>query len=79
MQNSAVLAEELTSSKEIYNEIIERILAICEEDIDTAEIHSWILGGSSSLSMCFVGDNCPNKYRNAVVNIIKEVESNYNF
>lgn len=77
MQNSPVFAREYYSSKKMYDEIIERIISICGDDLNIDEIHSWILGGSSTLSMCFVGDDCPNKYREIVMKIIKEVESNY--
>ncbi|MGB5989117.1 MAG: hypothetical protein WBG43_05215 [Marinifilaceae bacterium] len=77
MRNSAMPVKGQSTSIKMYEEIINRIKSICEDVLSLGEIQSWVLGGLPELSMCFVGDNCPSKYRKDVMRIIKDVESNY--
>ena len=57
----------------MYRDVICRI----KEALNIDEISTWVFGGQSDLNMCFVGDDCPQKYRNQVLEIIKDVESEY--
>jgi len=61
------------ASKSMYRDVISRI----KESLNIDDISTWVFGGKSDLNMCFVGDDCPKEYRNQVLEIIKDVESEY--
>lgn len=77
MQYSKTVNMDSSISRKMYNEIIERVKNISKEVLNNEEIKAWIIGGNPNLYMCFVGDDCPKKYRDDVMNIIKDVESHY--
>jgi hypothetical protein len=63
----------------MYNEVIERIKHLSNDILLSDDVHSWVLGGVPNFDMCFVRDECPKKYRDDILNIIKDVESQYIF
>lgn len=75
MKNNTQISDICITST-IYTEVIDRVKSIAKDVALTEDVSNWILA-TANFEMCFVGDNCPKRYRDDVLRIIKEVEAHY--